>query len=84
MTMEATTKTGATLNRGRSKQDYGTPWEFIHAVQSRFGPLRFDLAASTENQKALEHWGPDVGIDSLTQDWAAAHPTWRPIRPSMT
>jgi hypothetical protein len=25
---------------GRSKQDYGTPWDFIKAVEARFGKLR--------------------------------------------
>ena len=39
-TAEATTtKTGASLNRGKSKQDYGTPMEFIRAVEDRFGAL---------------------------------------------
>lgn len=75
MQPEGSERTGASLNRGRSKQDYGTPWEFIRAVEARFGPLVFDLAATAENRKAPLHWGPDVGIDSLTRDWAKAHPT---------
>jgi len=68
-------RTGASLNRGKSRQDYGTPWEFIHAVEARFGPIIFDLAATAANRKAPLHWGPDVGIDSLEMDWADAHPT---------
>lgn len=74
MTEIVETKTGASLNRGRSKQDYGTPWAFIRAVEARFGPLTFDLAATAANRKAPLHWGPDVGIDSLTRNWAEAHP----------
>lgn len=38
---------------GRSKQTYSTPWKFIRAVESRFGPLDFDLAASPTNAKAV-------------------------------
>ena len=34
---------------GRSRQDYGTPPEFLAAVVARFGPLAFDLAASRDN-----------------------------------
>lgn len=37
---------------GRSKQDYGTPWEFIRAVEARWGCLYIDLAASAHNAKA--------------------------------
>ena len=37
---------------GRSKQDYGTPWELIHAVEKRWGRLSIDLAASETNAKA--------------------------------
>lgn len=56
---------------GRSKQDYGTPWEFIRAVEARFGRLTWDLAASLENRKATScftkeqdtfkfHWDRDT------------------------
>ncbi len=44
--------TGPSINKGRSRQDFETPWEFIHAVEKRFGPLKIDLAASPENTKA--------------------------------
>ena len=73
MTMEAT-KTGASLNRGRSKQDYGTPWEFIRAVEKRFGPLVADLACTTENAKAPKGYYYDRGVDSLHEPWAEEFP----------
>ncbi len=44
--------TGASMARGRSRQDYETPWEFIKAVENRFGKLTIDLAASFSNCKA--------------------------------
>jgi phage N-6-adenine-methyltransferase len=67
------TVTGATLNRGRSKQDYGTPREFIDAVESRFGKLVHDLACTRENAKAPSgYYWPE--IDSLAQPWRTDHP----------
>jgi phage N-6-adenine-methyltransferase len=44
--------TGAAFRRGKSKQDYETPATLICAVESRFGPITFDLAASAYNAKA--------------------------------
>lgn len=32
-----TPKTGASLNRGGSRQDYPTPWSFIRACEKKFG-----------------------------------------------
>lgn len=55
---------------GRSKQDYGTPMAFIHAVEDRFGSLRFDLACTSENCKAPAGYYFDEGVDSLKQEWA--------------
>lgn len=52
----------------RSKQDYGTPWEFIDAVEKIWGPVVFDLAASYENTKALKFFGE--GQNSLDQAWS--------------
>jgi phage N-6-adenine-methyltransferase len=54
---------------GRSKQDYGTPWEFVRAVEKRFGRLDVDLAARSDNAKAPAFIGPDQ--DSLSVPWAA-------------
>ncbi len=56
----------------RSKQDYGTPWPFIHAVERRFGPLVGDLAATADNAKAPSFIRPEQ--DSLTVPWATIYP----------
>lgn len=56
-------------NRGRSKQDYGTPPEFIAAVKHGLGIQEFayDLAATNENTQAPRWWTPEQ--DSLKQTW---------------
>jgi len=59
--------TGAAFNTGKSKQDYGTPWEFIRAVEARFGPITFDLAAHAGNAKHFFYYTEEE--DSLAQDW---------------
>lgn len=53
--------------RGRSRQDYGTPANFLAAVVERFGPLDVDLAANENNAKAPCFVPPEV--DSLSIDW---------------
>lgn len=58
--------------RGQSKQDYGTPWEFIEAVELRFGDITHDLAASSGNAKAETWYGE--AEDSLSLPWSLAHP----------
>lgn len=60
-------RTGPTIARGKSKQDYGTPPEFIAAVEKRFGELALDLAATRENKKALACFTPED--DSLMHHW---------------
>jgi phage N-6-adenine-methyltransferase len=53
---------------GRSRQDYGTPISFIHAVENRFGgPITWDLAAHADNAKCANYY--DQRQDSLAQDW---------------
>ena len=52
---------------GRSKQDYGTPAEFIAAVEKRWGWMAVDLAASKENAKAPSYY--TEADDSLAQNW---------------
>lgn len=59
--------TGPSIRRGRSKQDYGTPVEFIRAAEQRFGPIAFDLAASPDNAKAHPYF--TEADDSLKQSW---------------
>lgn len=56
---------------GRSKQDYGTPPEFVRAVEARFGLLRCDLAASFGNAKAPIFYAE--ACNSLAQPWALEH-----------
>lgn len=53
---------------GKSKQDYGTPWEFIHAVQRQFGRLDVDLAARSDNAKAPAFVTPEQ--NALTVSWS--------------
>ena len=65
-------KTGASLNRGRSKQDYGTPKAFMTAVERRFGSIVCDLAADAHNTKSECWYGEDR--DSLTVPWALENP----------
>lgn len=63
---------------GRSRQDFGTPWPFIRAVEARFGRIEWDLAAHHENSKCGEFFygpGSKHGVDSLVVSWAARHPT---------
>jgi phage N-6-adenine-methyltransferase len=54
---------------GRSKQDYGTPADFIAACERRFGPLTIDLACRTDNCKAPHGIYFDEGYDSLAETW---------------
>lgn len=68
-------KTGASLNRGRSKQDYGTPWPFIRAVEAKWGPIVHDLACTRANAKAPSGYYFDEGVDALTREWALEFPT---------
>lgn len=69
---------------GRSKQDYGTPQEFIDAVTVRFGPLNFDLAADETNAKAQFFYTEND--DSLASPWPMhgnlwLNPPYSDIRP---
>lgn len=56
---------------GKSKQDYATPREFIAAVERRFGPLAWDLAAHEGNHATVPWFGPGSpwARDSLIQPW---------------
>lgn len=60
--------TGPTINRFRSEQVVATPWQFIHAVERKFGPLVCDLAATAENTKVANSFiTPE--LDTFKQDW---------------
>lgn len=54
---------------GRSKQDFGTPPEFIAAVERRFGRVGFDLAAHADNCVHPQYFSETD--DALQHDWAA-------------
>ena len=67
--------------RGKSKQDYTTPVEFLDAVKKRFQFPRFDwdLAASREN--AVDGLGPSDKFygteeDSLSSTWWQSGHLW--------
>lgn len=81
----------ATTPRPRStNQVVGTPWEFIHAVERRFGKLHCDLAALPENAKAPQFITPEQ--DSLAPstvwptppngEWNWLNPPFSKIVPS--
>lgn len=42
-------KAGPTIRKGKSFQGYSTPVDFLRAVEKRFGPIAFDLAADASN-----------------------------------
>ena len=65
--MSSIGKTGPTIDRLSSKQDYKTPKNFIEAVVVRFGLLSHDLAADEHNTQAPSYF--DKEVDSLSQDW---------------
>lgn len=43
---------GPTINRAESSGDIWTPWEFIHAVEAKFGLIGWDLAATLQSSRA--------------------------------
>lgn len=52
---------------GRSKQDYGTPRDFLTVVVQKFGPIGLDVSASAENAVVPRFY--DVSLNGLTQTW---------------
>lgn len=58
----------------RSKQDYGTPTDFLAAVVARFGPLSWDLAASPSNAVCYHHFSE--ADDSLSRSWELQGNLW--------
>jgi phage N-6-adenine-methyltransferase len=65
-------RTGAALARGKSKQDYGTPTDFLQAVTDRFGPLAWDLAATAYNRVAPHFISEEE--NSFIKDWHLLDP----------
>lgn len=75
-------------NRHKSRQDHPTPWEFMSAIEQRFGLVAIDLAATKRNSKAGENFiSPKQ--NSLKCDWTALlkdrlgylNPPFDPITP---
>lgn len=67
-------RTGPSINKGRSKQDYGTPWPFIRAVEAKWGPLVHDLACTRENAKAPSgYYFPED--DAFKHSWSKDFPS---------
>lgn len=61
---------GPTIDRANSSGDIWTPWPFINAVNEKFGPIAFDLAATLQScraQYAGMHF--DEATNALTRDW---------------
>lgn len=54
--------------RGKSKQDFGTPEEFLIGLQKQFGKIGIDLAARADNTVADRFISPEQ--DSLKTDWS--------------
>lgn len=65
-------RTGPSINRHNSKQDYSTPQDFFNAVVRKFGSIMFDLAADDQNTKATRWFTEEQ--DSLKQDWYKIKP----------
>jgi phage N-6-adenine-methyltransferase len=62
-----------------SKQDYITPPELIRAVERRFGPLAWDLAANAETHRCERFFSPEQ--DGLAQDWRLCGDGWLWLNP---
>lgn len=48
-----------------SKQDYGTPADFLAAVEGRFGPIVIDLAAHAGNHKHARYFAPAMFVEKV-------------------
>ena len=75
---------------GRSKQDYGTPPEFLTAVKNRLKIQDFsvDLAASPTNAVCARYWTeaddslrPDLNWNCIDGQWAFLNPPFGNIAP---
>ena len=57
------------VGRGRSRQDYQTPREFLDQVEGRFGKLTFDLAATQGNNVCPAYCGEESNSLSSDHSW---------------
>jgi len=79
LTVRPKKKLGPTMKRGRSRNDYQTPEDFLRAVEARWGRLGFDIAARAgESVLGLPHFGPGskLGEDALVRDWPRKKLGW--------
>lgn len=82
MTTVAPARTGAMLARGKSKQSYGTPRDFLDAVEARYGAITWDLAATRDNvvTQSDYYFGPASPFwrDALSPDchWPTSGVNW--------
>lgn len=67
---------GATLNRGKSKQDYRTPCEFLHAVKSRIQIDDFGMDLAADDTNAVCEAFLTKEDNSLAYDWHMVKPYW--------
>lgn len=72
-------KTGPSMARGTSKQDFKTPPDFMQAVQLRFGPIIWDLAAHSGNTQHAQFFSKEM--DSLKQEWSTLGNGWLWLNP---
>lgn len=73
---------GARVSSGPdSKQDYCTPWPLIFAIEAKFGPLRYDLAATAQNTRTPQFIGEET--DSLSDEcqWHELSDGWLWLNP---
>ena len=56
------------LGERGTRQNYGTPPEFIAAVEKRFGRIDYDLAADAGNAVCPAYM--DATDDALSRDWS--------------
>lgn len=52
--MNAPTKTGPSVKRHKSSGVYRTPKDFITAIERRFGPIAYDLAADSSVDQPID------------------------------
>lgn len=62
-----------------SKQDYATPPEFIKAVERKFGPIQFDLAAHAGNAVHARYFAPPGSEDEAAEGWNAFLYSWHSL-----
>lgn len=65
------TRTMPAQRPGSSEQAVGTPRPFLDAVERRFGPIRWDLAANASNAVVPNYYGPGSphGEDTYQKSW---------------